>query len=147
GRIAHSKAPVFESWRDPGAVFDGHRYLGRLRLPGRYLVDGVGIEAEAGTGDLMLSRVGVFDALTGAITPVSLPATYVSDTGVLTETAATPIVRLYEVARGARAWVAEKPRVLPDDAAVVRALDLPGAIGLDPRREALMTSTDARALG
>jgi hypothetical protein len=78
---------------------------------------------------------------------VSLPATYVSDTGVLAETAATPIVRLYEVARGARSWVAEKPRVLPDDEAVVRALAMPTAIGLDPRREALMTAADARALG
>ena len=147
GRVAHQRAPIFESWLDPGAAFAGHRYLGRLRLPGRYLVDGIGIEAFPGAGDLLLSRIGVFDALTGAVTPVSLPATYVSDAGVLAEMAATPIVRLYEVARGARAWVAERPRVLPDDEAVVRALAMPTAIGLDPRREALMTATDARALG
>jgi hypothetical protein len=147
GRMAHRRAPVFESWRDPASAFAGHRYLGRLRLPGRYLVDGIGLEARPDAGELLLARLGVFDALTGAVTPVSLPATYVSDTGVLAETAATPIVRLYEVARGARSWVAEKPRVLPDDEAVVRALAMPTAIGLDPRREALMTAADARALG
>jgi hypothetical protein len=42
--------------------------------------------------------------------------------------------------------VAERPRVFADDEAVVRGLGLPGAIGLDPHREALMTSEDARGL-
>jgi hypothetical protein len=146
GRVAHQRASVFESWRDPGATFAGLRYLGRLRLPGRYVVDGIAIEALPDAGQLLLSRLGVFDALTGAVTPVSLPATYVSDSAILAETAATPIVRLYEVARGARAWVAEGARVLPDDEAVLRGLAAPTAIGLDPRRQALMTRLDAARL-
>ena len=33
--------------------------------------------------------------------------------------------------------MAERPRVLPDDEAVVRALGMPAAIGLDSHREAL----------
>ena len=65
-RVAHQLAPVFESWTDPGTSFAAHRYLGRLRLPGRYVVDGVSLEARPDTGRLMLSRLAVFDALTGA---------------------------------------------------------------------------------
>jgi hypothetical protein len=145
-RVAHSLAPVFESWRDPGAAFAGHRYLGRLRLPGRYVVDGVSVEVLPGAGRLMLARVAVFDALTGAITSVSLPAASVSDSSLLAERAVTPMVRLFEVVGSARAWVAEGARVLGDDDAVVRALATPAAIGLDPHREALVTASDARAL-
>ena len=145
-RVAHQLAPVFGTWTDPGAGFAAHRYLGRLRLPGRYLVDGVSLEARPEAGRLLLARLGVFDALTGAVTPVSLPAAFVSDGGVLAERAVTPLVRLFEVARGARAWVAERPRVLADDEAVVRALGTPAAFGVDPRRDAFVTAEDARAL-
>jgi hypothetical protein len=145
-RVAHQLAPVFNSWTDPGASFAAHRYLGRLRLPGRYFVDGVSLEARPDTGRLMLARLAVFDALTGALTPVSLPAAFASDGGVLAERAVTPLVRLFEVPGSARAWVAERPRVFADDEAVVRALAMPGAIGLDPHREALMTAEDARNL-
>jgi hypothetical protein len=144
GRVAHPRAPVFSTWTDARGGFAAHRYIGRMRLPGRYLVDGLSLEAQPQSGRLQLVHLGVFDALTGAVTPVSLPAAYVSDTRLLAERAATPLVRLYEVARGARAWVAEAPRVLPDDAAVLRALAIPTAIGLDPRREALMTAAEAR---
>jgi hypothetical protein len=77
---------------------------------------------------------------------VSLPAAFVSDGGVLAERAVTPLVRLFEVPGAARAWVVERPRVFADDEAVVRGLGLPGAIGLDPHREALMTTEDARDL-
>jgi hypothetical protein len=42
--------------------------------------------------------------------------------------------------------VAERLRILPDDDAVVRALGMPAAIGLDPRRQALVTPDDARGL-
>jgi hypothetical protein len=117
-----------------------------LRLPGRYFVDGVSLEARPDTGRLMLSRLAVFDALTGALTPVSLPAAFVSDGGVLAERAVTPLVRLFEVPGGVRAWVAERTRVLPDEEAVIRALGLPEAIGVDPHREALVTPEDVGGL-
>jgi len=145
-RVAHAIAPIFNTWTEPGASFAAHRYLGRLRLPGRYHVDGVSLEALPGTGRLMLSRLAVFDALTGALTPVSLPAAFASDGGVLAERAVTPLVRLFEVAGATRAWVAEAARVLADDEAVVRALGAPDALGVDPRRQALVTADDARGL-
>jgi len=145
-RVAHAIAPIFNTWTEPGASFAAHRYLARLRLPGRYHVDGVSLEALPGTGRLMLSRLAVFDALTGALTPVSLPAAFASDGGVLAERAVTPLVRLFEVAGATRAWVAEAARVLADDEAVVRALGAPDALGVDPRRQALVTADDARGL-
>jgi Bacterial membrane protein YfhO len=145
-RVAHERATVFGSWIDPGAAFSAHRYLGRLRLPGRYLVDGVSLESRPGTGRLQIARLGVFDALTGALTPVSLPASFVSDTGLLAERAATPLVWLFEVVGGARAWVAEGARVLADDEAVLRAMATPGALGVDPRREAFVAAGDAGGL-
>jgi hypothetical protein len=144
--VAHQLAPVFGTWTDPGGGFAAHRYLGRLRLPGRYLVDGVGLEALPDTGRLLLARLAVFDALTGALTPVSLPSAFVSDGGVLAERAVTPFVRLFEVVRGARAWVAARPRILADDEAVVRALGLPSTLGVDPHQDAFVTATDARGL-
>ena len=88
----------------------------------------------------MLSRLAVFDALTGGLTPVSLPAAFASDGGVLAERAVTPLVRLFEVAGATRAWVAEAARVLADDEAVVRALGAPDALGVDPRRQALVSA-------
>lgn len=145
-RVAHSLAPVFGSWRDSGGGFAAHRYLGRLRLPGRYLVDGVSLEARPDGGRLLVERLAVYDALTGALTPVSLPATFVSDSGLLAERAVTPLVRLFEVVGSARAWVAQGARVLADDEAVVRALGSPGALGAHPWRDAFVTATDARAL-
>jgi hypothetical protein len=145
-QVGHSLAPIFSTWMDPAARFAAHRYLGRLRLPGRYLVDGVSLEARAEAGRVLLARLAVFDALTGALTPVSLPAAFVSDTGLLAERAATPLVRLFEVVASARAWVTGPPRVLPDDAAVIGALDHPGTLIVDPRREAFVTAADARAL-
>jgi hypothetical protein len=145
-RVAHSLAPVFGSWTVPGGGFAAHRYLGRLRLPGRYLVDGVSLEARPDAGRILLARLAVYDALTAALTPVSLPATFVSDTGLLAERAVTPLVRLFEVAGSARARVARGARVLADDDAVVRALTAPGALGADPARDAFVTVDDARGL-
>ena len=144
--VAHALAPVFSTWMEPGARFAAHRYLGHLRLPGRYLVDGVSLEARADAGRVLLARLAVFDALTGALTPVSLPAAFVSDTGLLAERAATPLVRLFEVVASARAWVTGPPRVLADDDAVLAALDHPGTLAVDPRREAFVTTTDAAAI-
>jgi len=145
-RVAHAQPAPFQSWTDAGATFSGHRYLARLRLPGRYVVDGVSVEATDARARLMLSRVAVFDALTGAATPVSLPAAFVSDGGLLAERAVTPAVRLFEVVGSARAWVAARARVLADEDAVQRAVAAPGLIGLDPHREAIVTAADARDL-
>jgi hypothetical protein len=145
-RVAHLLAPVFESWTAPEGGFAAHRYLGRLRLPGRYLVDGVSLEARPDAGRLLLERLAVYDALTAALTPVSLPATFVSDTGLLAERAVTPLVRLFEVAGSSRARVARGARVLADDDAVVRALTAPGALGADSARDAFVTADDARGL-
>ena len=48
-RVAHQRAPVLESWPGPGSSFAGAP-LPRaiLRLPGRYLVDGVRVERAPG---------------------------------------------------------------------------------------------------
>lgn len=145
-RVAHARAAVFDTWTDRDTRSPAHRYLGRVRLPGRYLVDGVSVAAEPDAGRLTIARLAVFDALTSALTPVSLPAAYVSDTGLLAERAVTPLVRLYEVVGSGRAWVTDRLRVLPDDEAVVRALAIPSVVGLDPRREAIVTAADARRL-
>jgi hypothetical protein len=144
-RVAHTLAPVFGSWTAPGGGFTAHRYLGRLRLPGRYLVDGVTLEATPDTGRLRLERLAVYDALTAALTPVSLPATFVSDTSLLAERAVTPLVGLFEVTSSARAWVASGARIVPDDDAVLRALAEP-APGMEPWPDALVTAADARPL-
>ena len=51
GLMKHRKAEVLETFRPEGAAFPGRRYLGVLRLHGRYLVDGIGIlEASRGRG-------------------------------------------------------------------------------------------------
>jgi hypothetical protein len=141
-QVAHARAPVLESWRADG--FEGHRYLARLSLPGRYLLDGLRIERAGGAGHLVLSRLAVHDALTGRRTPVSLVAAYVSDTARVREVAATPAVRLFTVPAAARhARVADHLRLLPDDDAVLRAL---GGGGVDARHDALAVGADARGL-
>lgn len=140
--VAHARAPVLESWKADG--FEGHHYLATLPLPGRYLVDGVRVERAAGAGYLVLSRLAVRDTVSGRRTPVSLAAAYVSDTARVREVAATPAVRLFALPVTARhARVADRLQLLPDDAAVLRAL---GGGGLDPRRDALAVRAEAREL-
>jgi hypothetical protein len=142
--VAHEKAPVLESWPGPGGAFPAHRYQGILRLPGRFYVDGVGIERLAGRGRFTLARMALLDTATGRFAPVSLASGYVSDLGHFRELAATPAVRLYEV-RGSlgHAFVAPSLRVLQSDEAVIQALRYPGAAGIDLHREALVTAADA----
>jgi hypothetical protein len=94
----------------------------------------------------MASRVELFDLLTHRLTPVSAAAAYVSDGGRLREVAATPALRLFELPRTQVARVVGKPRVMPGEAALARALDLLPQIGLDPQREALVSAAQVGEL-
>jgi hypothetical protein len=142
--VAHEKAPVLESWPGPGGGFPAHRYQGILRLPGRFYLDGIGIERLPGAGRFTLSRMALVDTASGRFAPVSLASSYVSDLGRFRELAATPAVRLYEVSGSlGRAFVVPALRALASDEAVVQALRYPGGAGIDLRREALVTSADA----
>jgi hypothetical protein len=146
GAIAHRRAPVLESFPAPGG-FLGHHYLGVLPLPGRYLVDGIRVERLAGPGRFTVSRLAILDPESGRATPVSLAAGYVSDAARFREAAATPGVRLFEsIATVGPARVVERLRVFTDDAAVLAAMAAPTAAGIDPRREAVATSQDARGI-
>jgi hypothetical protein len=143
GLMRHRKAKVFESFRVESADFTGHRYLGVLRLSGRYLVDGIGIESIPGTGRLSLFRMGLFDAGSGRAVGISAASAYVSDSVRFKEAAATPLVRLLEVrASLGRARVVDGLRRLPGDEAVLAALRAPLVLGIDPRREALVSDED-----
>jgi hypothetical protein len=139
--VAHRQAPILESWTE--ATFEGHRYFASIKLPGRYVVDGLRVERLPGAGRLLVSRLGFADAATGRVTPVSLAAGYVSDQGRFRELAATPAVRLLEVGGSlGRARVVESLRVLREDEGVLRGLRMPRSVGFDPRREALATAVD-----
>src|SRR5262249_51046697 len=95
GSVRHPRATLLESWSERG--FLGHRYLATLALPGRYLVDGVRIEALPGAGVLTLSRMSMADAVGGRIQPFALASAFVSDLSVFQELLAIPGVRLYEL--------------------------------------------------
>ena len=78
---------------------------------------------------------------------VSAAAAFVSDEGRLAETAGTPLVSLFEVRRGiGPAWVVDSLRRLNDPARVVDVLRAPTRLGVETRREALVTEADARGL-
>jgi membrane protein YfhO len=121
----------------------GARRRAALRLPGRYYLDAVRIERPPGPGRLLLGRLEIFDVLTQRTTPASLASAYVSDAGRLREVASIPGLRLFEVPGMQMARVVGKLRVMPSEEAVVRALDLLPQIGLDPRREALVSAEQA----
>jgi hypothetical protein len=143
--MKHRQAAVLETFRTEGASFPGRRYLGVLRLNGRFLVDGIGIESLPGTGRLSLFRMGLFDAGSRRAVGVSATAAYVSDAVRFKEAAATPLVRLLEVrASLGRARVVDGLRRLPGDEALLAALRSPLRLGIDPRREALVTDEDAQ---
>ncbi len=144
--VAHQQAPVFESWPGPRAGFMGHRYLGILRLPGRYQIAGLDVERAPGPGQLLLSRLSAYDVLTGRTTPVSLPSAYVSDSGLFQERVSTPALRLYEVKAADRARVVGRLKVLPSDAAVLAVLENPTRAGLDVHGEAVALSADLGSL-
>jgi hypothetical protein len=126
--------------RDTGT---GQPLRAALRLPGRYYVDAVRVDRAPGPGRLMVSHVELFDVLTQRVTPVSAASVYVSDGGRLREAASTPGLRLFEVPGMQPARVVGKLRVMPTEEAVARALDLLPQIGLDPRKEALVSAAQA----
>src|SRR4029079_10681589 len=91
-----------------------------------------------------LARMALLDASEGRFYPVSLAAGYVSDASRFREAAVTPFVRLFELPRSpGPARVVERLRLLPDDAAVLRALRSPDASGIEPARECLAVAADA----
>jgi hypothetical protein len=142
-RVAHYRAPVAESWPGPDGSFQGHRYQARLRLPGRYWVDGVRVERGPGPGALVLTRLAVFDGVTGRVAAASSAAAFVSDTGRFREAAATPRVRLFELpATSGRAYVVETLRLLPTEPTVLSTLAALGASGIDPHRTAVGVESD-----
>lgn len=142
--VAHPRARVVESWPERG--FSGHRYLGELKLPARYFVDGVRIEALAGAGVLTISRLGLADRATGRLLPASLASAFVSDPAVFREVLAVPGLRVLELpASAGRAHVAGRLLSRPTDAAVAQALAAPSAGGIDPRRDAFLTARGAAA--
>jgi hypothetical protein len=146
-RVRHERPRVASSFPAPGGAFEGHRYLAVLRLPTRYALDGLRFQMAPDAPPLTLARVGVVDALTGRGTGVSLTSAYVSDTVRLTETAATPNVRLFEVSRGlGRAWVVDSVRRVPDEETLLRLLREPTRAGIDARREALVLAGEAAGL-
>jgi len=145
--MRHQKARVTPSFVPTGAAREGLRYLGTLRLQGRYLVDGVVVEGLPGAGRLSLFRMGLFDAVESRATGVSASSAYVSDALRFREAAATPLVRLLEL-RGSlgRARVVDGLRRLENDEAVLADLREPSTRGIDPRREALAAADDVRGL-
>lgn len=142
-RVAHYRAPVAESWPGPDGSFQGHRYQAVLRLPGRYWVDGVRLDREAGPGVFLLTRLAVFDEVSGRSAAASLSAGFVSDTGRFRETAATPAVRLFELpATLGRAFVVETIKRLGSETAVLATLASLTRSGVDPHRTALGLEAD-----
>jgi Bacterial membrane protein YfhO len=144
-RVRHDRATVARS--APADGFLGHRYLGVLKLPVRWTIDGLRLEAVDGRFRLSLYGLGVVDATTGRGAGLALPSAYLSDTVRLREEAATPRVRLFGVNRGlGRAWVVDSLRRLGDEATLLRYLREPTRRGVDTRREALVLSREAKGV-
>jgi hypothetical protein len=144
--VRHGKATVHASF-PVREGFTGHQYLGVLRLPGRFTVSALRFRAWPGAPPLWLLRVGLYDAEAGRAVGLSTAAAYVSDEVRLAEAAGTPLVSLFEVRRGiGPAWVVESLRRLPDEARLLDVLRAPTRLGVDTRREALVTEGDAAGL-
>ena len=114
-RSATQRAPILQSFpvRDG---FEGHQYLGVLRLPGRFAVEGLRFRAWPGAPPLTLLKAGLRDGQTGRDQGVGLASGYLSDEVRLMEAAGTPLVTLFEVRRGVGpARVVSSLRRLPDD--------------------------------
>jgi len=146
-RVAHRRAPILESWPGPGGRFLGHRYLARLALPGRLLIDGIEVERLPGPGRFTLARLGAFDGTVGRAAAVSLVSGYVSERGRLRATPASPEVRLFELVRSVgQAHVVPELRRLPNDEAVLAALSAPSREGVSVEKEALAVEADLTGL-
>jgi hypothetical protein len=136
----HASFPVREG-------FQGHQYLGVLRLQGRFAVTSLRFRASPGAPPLWLLRAGLRDAEAGRAVGLSMASAYMSDEVRLAEGAGTPLVSLFEVRRGiGPAWVVETLRRLPDEARLLDVLRAPTRLGVDARREALATEKDADGL-
>lgn len=145
--MRHPRARALGPYRPRGESFVGQQYLGVLPLPGRFLVDGIRIEALPGAGRLQVLRLGLFDEARRRAVGVSSVSGYLSDTLRFREAAATPFVRLLELRGGiGRGRVVNSLRSLPDEDAVRKALRDPHLHGVDPRREALVADGDVRDL-
>jgi len=83
----------------------------------------------------------------GALLGAALAAGFLSDSGRFREAVTTPGVRLFEVPNTAeRARVAGRARALDGPAEALAALKGPTALGIDPRREALVLKSEAAGL-
>jgi hypothetical protein len=141
--VRHGKAAVHASF-PAREGFLGHQYLGVLRLPGRFAVASLRFRAWPGAPPLWLLRAGLRDAETGRGVGLSVASAYVSDEVRLAEAAGTPLVSLFEVRRGiGAAWVVDSLRRLPDEGRLLDVLRAPTRLGVDARREALATESDA----
>lgn len=141
-RMRHRRAPIARA--AAAGEMPGYRYEGSFTLPGRYYLDGVGIERPPGAGHLGLGDVLIYDAVGGRGSVSSNTARYVSDAGRFREAAVTPSIRLFEVpASGGRARVVAKARVMPAPADVLASMRGQGP-PTDPLNEALLTEADAR---
>ena len=144
GLVRHARPKGASGFRGSGADFEGHRYLAVFDLRGRFQVDGLRVVKRAQPGRLYLHQAGLADG--ESLQGISLVAAYLSDSALLREIAAAPTIRLFAV-RGAPglARVVDEPRVLPADGAVRAALATEGSF--DPRREALLTESEAKRAG
>ena len=128
GRALPVAAPPPDPGRPPGRL--------SVRLPGRYLIDGLRIEA--GEPALTLASISITDRetqTTYAVTPLSA---FVSDTSRFRAAAVTPPVRLFEIVTSpGSAWVVGSLWRLPSDEAALGALTAPG---FDPRSEAIVVA-------
>jgi hypothetical protein len=139
--VRHQRAPIVRTVAT--GPQPGYRYQGTFVLPGRYYLDGVGLERAPGAGELRLAEVSLYDAFTGRTNVSSPAARYLSDAGRFREAAVTPSIRLFEVpASAGRARVVGKVRVVSDAPAVLAALRGQGT-PVDPLQEALLTEADA----
>jgi hypothetical protein len=140
--VRHARPRVARTTSEGGAP--RYSYEGTLTLPGRYYLDGVGIERAPGAGHLALGDVILYDAVGTRASVSSNVGRYLSDASRFREAAATPSIRLFEVpASGGRARVVAKVRVLAGEADVLQSMRGKGP-SLDPLKEALLTAEDAR---
>ncbi len=140
--VRHRRAPIARNVTD--GPRPGYSYEGAFALPGRYYLDGVGIERAPGAGQLVLGDVMLYDAMGGRSSVSSNLGRYLSDASRFREAAATPSIRLFEVpASGGRAHVVAKVRVVPAEAEALAAMRGQGP-ALDPLKEAILTAEDAR---
>jgi hypothetical protein len=144
--VRHRRAPILESFAVREG-FQGHQYLGVLRLPGRFALMGLRFRAWPDAPPLWLLRVGLRDETTGRASGVSLTSGYLSDEVRLREAAGTPLVTLFEVRRGlGPAWVVDSLRRLPEPTQVADLLRSPTRLGVDSRREALAAERDVEGV-